>query len=257
VGSLIMTNFLSFEGQVALVTGGCGGIGMAIASALAQHGAKVVVADLQKPTVELASGMSFVELDVRDVPAVHHVMAATSKRFGRIDVLVNAAGVVSSGSAASVTETEWDHVVSINLKGSFFCCQAVMPFMKAASYGRIVNIGSVLGKNGGNPRPWLNNLEQSKAGNVAYGVTKAGVHAMTAYLAKELARFSITVNALAPGPVESAMTKAFPQVLKDLIPLGRMGLPEEISDAALFLASSRAGFITGEVLDINGGLWND
>lgn len=252
-----MTDFLSFEGQVALVTGGCGGIGMAIASSLVKHGATVVVADLQKPTIELPSGMSFVGLDVRDVPAVQRFMAACAKRLGGIDVLVNAAGVVSSGSAASITEAQWDHVVSINLKGSFFCCQAVMPFMKAASYGRIVNIGSVLGKNGGNPRPWLNDLEQLNAGNVAYGVTKAGVHAMTAYLAKELARFSITVNALAPGPVESSMTKAFPQVLKDLIPVGRMGNPEEISDAVLFLASSRAGFITGEVLDINGGLWND
>jgi NAD(P)-dependent dehydrogenase (short-subunit alcohol dehydrogenase family) len=252
-----MTDFLSFKGQVALVTGGCGGIGTAIANALAKHGAKVVVADLREPTTALASGMSFVELDVRDVTAVLHVMKSTSQRFGRIDVLINAAGVVTSGSAAAVTESQWDHVMSINLKGSFFCCQAVMPYMKAASYGRIVNIGSVLGKNGGNPRPWINNSEQAKAGNVAYGVTKAGVHAMTAYLAKELARFSITVNALAPGPVESSMTKSFPQVLKDLIPLGRMGRPEEISDAALFLASSRAGFITGEVLDINGGLWND
>lgn len=230
---------------------------MAIASSLVKHGATVVVADLQKPTIELPSGMSFAGLDVRDVPAVQRFMAACAKRLGGIDVLVNAAGVVSSGSAASITEAQWDHVVSINLKGSFFCCQAVMPFMKAASYGRIVNIGSVLGKNGGNPRPWLNDLEQLNAGNVAYGVTKAGVHAMTAYLAKELARFSITVNALAPGPVESSMTKAFPQVLKDLIPVGRMGNPEEISDAVLFLASSRAGFITGEVLDINGGLWND
>jgi len=143
------------------------------------------------------------------------------------------------------------------LKGTFFSCQSVMPVMKRQKYGRIINIGSVLGKNGGNPRPWLDPNEQERAGNVAYGITKAGVHALTAYLAKELASFGITVNAVAPGPISSAMTTAFPEILRNLIPVGRMGQAEEVADAILFLATRKSSFITGEVIDINGGLWND
>jgi len=167
------------------------------------------------------------------------------------------AGIVSAGSAQALAEAEWDRVIDINLKGTFLCCQAVMPVMKQQQHGRIINFGSVLGKNGGNPRPWIDPKEQERAGNVAYGVSKAGVHIMTSYLARELAASGVTVNAVAPGPIASAMTTSFPQVLRDLIPVGRMGRAAEVASAVLFLASPESAFITGEVLDVNGGLWSD
>jgi NAD(P)-dependent dehydrogenase (short-subunit alcohol dehydrogenase family) len=148
-------------------------------------------------------------------------------------------------------------VIDINLKGTFLMCQAVMVIMKQQKFGRIINLGSVLGKNGGNPRPWIDPTEQDRAGNVAYGVSKAGVHMLTVYLAKELASFGITVNAVAPGPISSAMTTNFPKILRDLIPAGRMGNASEVASAILFLAAPNSAFITGEILDVNGGLWAD
>jgi NAD(P)-dependent dehydrogenase (short-subunit alcohol dehydrogenase family) len=156
-----------------------------------------------------------------------------------------------------LAEAEWDRVLDINLKGTFLCCQAVMGVMKTQRFGRIVNMGSVVGKNAGNARPWRDPAEQERAGNVAYGVSKAGVHALTGFLAKELAAHGITVNAVAPGPVASAMTTSFPQTLRDLIPVGRMGQADEIAQAVLFLASPASGFVTGETLDVNGGIWCD
>ena len=150
-----------------------------------------------------------------------------------------------------------DAVIAVHLKGTFLCCQAVLPAMKAQRYGRIINLGSVLGKNGGNARPWLDRAEQQGSGNVAYGVSKAGVHAMTAYLARELAPHGTTVNAVAPGPVASAMTAKLNPALAALIPVGRLGTPEDVAAVIAFLASEAAGFITGEVLDVNGGMWCD
>jgi NAD(P)-dependent dehydrogenase (short-subunit alcohol dehydrogenase family) len=206
---------------------------------------------------DTGGGIEHVALNVCDAADIAHCVQGVVKRHGRLDILVNVAGVVSVGSAQNITEQEWDRVIDINLKGTFLCCQAVIPVMKQQKLGRIINIGSVLGKNGGNPRPWLDPKEQDRAGNVAYGVSKAGVHIMTSYLAKELATFGITVNAVAPGPVASAMTTTFPQTLKDLIPVGRMGKASEIASAILFLASPESGFVTGEILDVNGGLWSD
>jgi NAD(P)-dependent dehydrogenase (short-subunit alcohol dehydrogenase family) len=129
-----------------------------------------------------------------------------------------------------------------------------MPAMKQARFGRIVNIGSVVGKNAGNARAWLDPAELDRAGNVAYGVSKAGVHVMTGFLAKELAAFGVTVNAVAPGPIATAMTTQFPDNLRALIPVGRMGTPEDVARAIAFLASRDSGFINGEVLDVNGGI---
>jgi NAD(P)-dependent dehydrogenase (short-subunit alcohol dehydrogenase family) len=249
--------FLS--GRVALVTGGAGGIGAAVSEALAAFGCQVVAADLPNRLggTDTGGGIEHVALNVCDASDIAHCVQGVVQRHGRLDILVNVAGVVSVGSAQNITEQEWDRVIDINLKGTFLCCQAVIPVMKQQKLGRIINIGSVLGKNGGNPRPWLDPKEQDRAGNVAYGVSKAGVHIMTSYLAKELATFGITVNAVAPGPVASAMTTTFPQTLKDLIPVGRMGKASEIASAILFLASPESGFVTGEILDVNGGLWSD
>ncbi|MER1966465.1 SDR family NAD(P)-dependent oxidoreductase [Castellaniella sp. GW247-6E4] len=249
-----------FAGCVVLVTGGAGGIGSAVCGAFAAHGARVVAADIQGPEhldATEAAGIQHLRLDVTRRDDVLRCVREVVSRLGRLDVLVNVAGVVSAGSAGDLAESEWDRVLGINLKGTFLCCQAAIGPMKQQGAGRIINLGSVLGKNGGNPRPWINPEEQASAGNVAYGVSKAGVHTMTSYLAKELAASGITVNAVAPGPVASAMTTRFPQVLKDLIPAGRIGSAGEIAAAILFLASPQAGFITGEVLDVNGGLWCD
>jgi 3-oxoacyl-[acyl-carrier protein] reductase len=245
-----------FAGRVALVTGGAGGIGRAVSEALAAHGAQVVAADRQEfepavPAIQAA------RLDVTRRAEVVRCLDETVARHGRLDILVNVAGVVSVGKAETLEEAEWDRVIDINLKGTFLCCQAAIGHMKRAGGGRIINMGSVIGKNGGNPRPWLDPAEQERASNVAYGASKAGVHIMTAFLAKELASSGITVNAVAPGPVASAMTTNFPQVLRDLIPAGRMGKAEEVAAAVLFLASPQAAFITGETLDVNGGIWCD
>jgi NAD(P)-dependent dehydrogenase (short-subunit alcohol dehydrogenase family) len=198
-----------------------------------------------------------VAFDVRRAADVRRLVDGVVATEGRIDLLVNVAGVVSHGSAEALAEDEWDRVIDINLKGTFLCCQAVMAQMRAQRYGRIVNIGSVVGKNAGNARPWLSPDEQKVAGNVAYGVSKAGVHALTGFLAKELAAHGVTVNAIAPGPIATVMTTRYPEALRALVPVGRMGELPDIVRAVLFLASRDSGFITGEVLDVNGGMWCD
>ena len=244
--------------RVALITGAAGTIGGATARRLAQDGFALALADLWPAEAEpqLPAGLRL-QLDVRSAEQVRAAVGRTLAAHGRIDVLVNVAGLTSFGSAQQLGEGEWQRVLDINLSGTFRCCQAVMATMKAQGYGRIVNLGSVLGKNGGNPRPWIDPSEQQASGNVAYGVSKAGVHAMTAYLARELAGAGITVNAVAPGPVASRMTTGLSPAIRALIPLGRMGTPEDVAAAVAFLASDAAGFITGEVIDVNGGMWCD
>src|SRR5512132_2672852 len=190
-----------FAGQVALVTGGGGGIGGAVTRALIERGATVICADLAEPPGGGAAGARFrpAVLDGTRRDQVQRLVRSVAQTEGRIDLLVNVAGVVSRGSAESITEEEWDRVLGVNLKGTFLCCQAVIEPMRRRQYGRIVNIGSVVGKNAGNARPWLAPEEQAVTGNAAYGASKAGVHSLTGLLAKERARHGITVNAVAPG----------------------------------------------------------
>ena len=246
------------QGKVALVTGGAGAIGAAVVQALASAGATVVSADKVAPSGQgMQAGVHAVSLDVTARDEVSRLVSQIVERHGALDVLVNAAGVVSFGSAATLEETEWDRVLDINLKGVFLACQAAMAPMKANGFGRIVNIGSVVGKNAGNARPWLDASEQARAGNVAYGVSKAGVHMLTLFLAKELAAHGVTVNAVAPGPIATAMTTAFPDALRALIPAGRMGTPADVARAVLFLCAPDNGFVTGEILDVNGGMYCD
>lgn len=242
-----------FDRQVVLITGAAGGIGTALVKAFADRGAIVVAADRSWP----AGSKTQTLLDVSDAASVTQVVEAVAAAHGRLDALVNVAGVVSHGSAMDLPAAEWDRVMNINLRGSFLCCQAALRQMKPRGYGRIVNVGSVVGKNSGNARPWIAPEEQNVAGNVAYGVSKAGVHAMTGFLAKEVGSAGITVNAIAPGPIATAMTASFPAQLRAAIPVGRMGSLDDVVNAVLFLASPRSGFITGEVLDVNGGMWCD
>ena len=251
------------EQRVAIVTGAAGGIGAASALALALDGWWLVLADTRESDALLAEvralgarAMSWM-LDVTSKRSVDALVTATLGAFGRIDALVNVAGVVGFGSAADMPEEEWDRVIAVNLKGSFLCCQAVIAPMRAQGGGRIVNIGSIIGKNGGNARPWIDRGEQQRSSSIAYGVSKAGVHAMTSFLAKELAADNIAVNAVAPGPIASAMTTAFPDALRALIPAGRMGRAEEVARVVAFLASPETSFVTGEIIDVNGGMWMD
>ena len=249
--------------RVAIITGASGGLGRATARRFAQEGARLCLAD-RVPAGEIlelvrAEGASAIEVetDVTVAGSVQAMVERTLAEFGKVDVLVNIAGVSSHGASDDVDEAEWDRVLRGNLTSVFLCCKAVLPAMRERGYGRIVNMSSILGKNGGNPRPWIDPQEQKRAGNLAYGASKAGVHALTYFLAKENAHHGITVNAVAPGPIATHMTRNFPQTLKNLIPVGRMGQPEDVADAVAFLAGDSAGFITGEVMDVNGGAWTD
>lgn len=253
-------NETDHRGRIALVTGAAGAIGSALCAELRRGGATVIAADAQANLEWLQADLRtapLVRLDVTDRPSVRGLVARIEEQIGPIDLLVTVAGVVSFGSAEALAESEWDRVIDINLKGTFLCCQAVMPGMKRAGFGRIVTIGSIVGKNAGNARPWLDPAEQQRAGNVAYGVSKAGVHAMTGFLAKELAAHGITVNAVAPGPIATAMTTDFPANLRALMPVGRMGSAADVVRAILFLAGRDSGFVTGEVFDVNGGMLCD
>ncbi|AZY53979.1 SDR family NAD(P)-dependent oxidoreductase [Bordetella avium] len=249
-----------FKGRIAFVTGAAGAIGSALVTELRRLGAHVVAADgaSGRPWTQADLRTEhLVRLNVTDRSSIRGLVSRTEAQLGPIDLLINVAGVVSFGSAEALSELEWDRVIDINLKGSFMTCQAVIPGMKRAGFGRIINLGSVVGKNAGNPRPWMDPTEQQRAGNVAYGVSKAGIHAMTGFLAKELAAYGITVNAVAPGPIATAMTTSFPATLQAMLPVGRMGSAGDVVTAILFLASQENSFITGEVLDVNGGMWCD
>lgn len=247
----------AYAGQVAIVTGGAGSIGGALTRSLVDAGATVICADREIAGVAAQARLHPAALDVTRPADIRRLFGEVAERHGRLDLLVNVAGVVSHGSAEALTEQEWDRVLDVNLKGCFFCCQAAIEPMRRRRYGRIVNIGSVVGKNAGNARPWLAPAEQAHASNVAYGASKAGVHAITGFLAKELAAHGITVNAVAPGPVATGMTTNFPEALRALIPAGRMGNLEDVVRAILFLGLPESSFISGEVLDVNGAMLCD
>lgn len=249
---------MRFEGRRVVITGAAGAIGGATARAFAAEGARLFLVDL-KPPADLAAalGAQAAGCDVAVAAAVHAAVGAATAALGGVDILVTAAGVVSHGAPESVVEAEWDRVLSINLKGTWLWCQAVIAGMRRQRAGRIVTIGSLIGRNGGNPRPWIDRSEMERSSNVAYGVSKAGVHALTLFLAKDLAADGVTVNAVAPGPVATAMTRNLPDSLRQLIPIGRMAKPEEVAALILFLASDVAASITGEIVDINGGMLVD
>ena len=238
--------------RVAIITGGARGIGRAIAEAFAAEGARLALADVDRAALEAAAGdlgALAVPTDVSDEEAVRAMVEATVRRYGRIDILVNNAGICPLTQFESISHAEWDRVLAINLTGAFLCCQAAAPHMRDAGYGRIINISSVAGKMGG------------VTVGVHYAASKAGMLGLTWSLARLYAPFGITANAITPVTVETDLTRDWPpEILEQLrrsIPLGRLARVADVASAAVFLASEQAGFITGEVLDVNGGFLMD
>ncbi|KGS31312.1 3-oxoacyl-[acyl-carrier-protein] reductase [Burkholderia pseudomallei MSHR7343] len=244
----------TLDKQVAIVTGASRGIGRAIALELARRGAMVIGTATTEAGAE-GIGAAFKQaglegrgavLNVNDATAVDALVESTLKEFGALNVLVNNAGITQDQLAMRMKDDEWDAVIDTNLKAVFRLSRAVLRPMMKARGGRIINITSVVGS-AGNP------------GQVNYAAAKAGVAGMTRALAREIGSRGITVNCVAPGFIDTDMTKVLPQeqqtALKTQIPLGRLGSPEDIAHAVAFLASPQAGYITGTTLHVNGGMF--
>lgn len=242
------------QGQIALITGASRGLGRAIALELGAQGATVIgtatsptgAAEIQK-ALDAASIVGLgVALDVTDAVACEALLGEVESKFGGISVLVNNAGITRDNLALRMKDDEWDAVIDTNLKAVFRLSKLVMRGMMKARFGRIINITSVVGE-AGNP------------GQANYAAAKAGVAGMSRALAHELGSRNITVNCVAPGFIDTDMTRALPEAqreaLLDKIPLGRLGQPEEIAATVAFLASPRAGYITGSTLNVNGGMY--
>lgn len=240
--------------RTALITGASRGIGRACALALAQAGARVALAARNVGQLEELGGVIrsqgreafVVGLDLASADSIKEAAARTSKDFGRIDILVNNAGITKDGLTLRMKKDDWDLVINTNLTGAFLMCQQVLPGMMRERWGRIVNISSIVGETG-------------NAGQANYAASKAGLIGLTKSLAQEMGSRNITVNGIAPGFVETDMTQGLSQELKDKmlagIPLKRIGRPEDVAGAVVFLASDAAAYITGHVLDVNGGLY--
>jgi acetoacetyl-CoA reductase len=244
-----------FQGSWVMVTGGSRGIGRAIALDFASRGANVavvylvhhgqadeVVKDAQSFGVQAEKHST----DVADFPAIQEMLAAFIKAHGRIDVLVNCAGINRDKTIARLTPEQWQEVLNTNLTGAFNCSKAVWEQMKAQNYGRIISISSIIGQAGG-------------FGQTNYSASKAGLLGFTKSLAQEGARNGITVNAICPGFIDTEMVRSIPaDILEGIVkkvPVQRLGQPEEVARAVTFLASPHSGYITGQAINVNGGLY--
>jgi len=245
---------MDLTGKCALVTGASRGIGRAIAIALAKAGADVAInfagnEEAAKQTEDICAAYGVntlvIKADVANAAECKEMVEKVKERFGKIDILVNNAGITKDKLMIGMSETDFTEVINTNLKGSFLCMQLVSKLMIKQRYGRIINMSSVVGLHG-------------NAGQVNYAASKAGVIGMTKSAAKELASRNITVNAVAPGMIETDMTAVIPEKAKEAmmatIPAGRAGKPEEIADTVVFLASEKAAYITGQVISVDGGM---
>ncbi len=239
--------------KVCIVTGAGRGIGRAIALKLAEEGGKVVIWDMDEENAKKVSDECrgfgtdsiYQKVDVTDRDGIRKSVAGIKEKFGRIDILVNNAGITRDALLDQMKEEMWDAVINVNLKGAFNCTQFVVPVMKEKNQGSIVNIASVVGIYG-------------NIGQTNYAASKAGIIGMTKTWAKELAKSGIRVNAVAPGFIKTPMTEKVPEkVISYMIkrtPLRRMGEAEEVANAVLFLSSDEASFVTGHILQVDGGL---
>ena len=239
--------------RTAIVTGGGQGIGRAICGIFAEEGATVVVVDIDanragetaRQLNEKGYPARSVRTDVSVGAEIDALVDGAVKDYGRVDILVNNAGLALFRSVELCTEEEWDRVMAVNLKGPFLLAKALLPAMKAQRSGAVINLASVAGKTGG------------VVSGAPYSVSKAGIECLTKSLARELAPHGVRVNAIAPGIIDTALTAHHDQSFVDAIPLGGKGEPRDVAEAALFLASDRSRHITGEILDVNGGLLMD
>jgi 3-oxoacyl-[acyl-carrier protein] reductase len=240
-------------GRVALITGASQGIGRACALALAEAGANVALAARNEEKLATvvkeaeAKGVKAAafRMDVADEDSVKAAVKAAIAQFGKIDILINNAGITKDTLIMRMKHADWDSVIQTNLSGAYFCTQAVISSMLKQRWGRVVNVSSVFGQMG-------------QAGQANYAASKAGLIGFTMAMAREVASRNITVNAVAPGYIETAMTQSLPQELKskvnEMIPLGRAGTDMEVAHCVRFLASEEASYITGHVLMVNGGM---
>ncbi len=250
---------MNLKGRTAIVTGGARGIGAAAACALARQGADIIVADLIDGTETVARVEALgrraiaVETNVCAPEDVRRMVEKAIEAFGTIDILVNNAGVVHRDSLLETSEATWDRVVGVILKGTFFCIQAVYPHMRERGYGKIVNVSSISGIIGGAVSK-LDDLPEAARGRSgpAYAAGKGGVIALTRWIAKDVAKDGIYVNSIAPGACQTEMTRGFDYNVS-MLPIARMGQPEEMAEAIVFLASDASSYITGQVLNVDGG----
>ena len=241
---------MKLNNKIAMVTGAAQGIGLQIATKFADNGAKVIMLDIKYPHEALtkqdySQNVIKLKVDISKKDEIEDITQYINKNIGIINILVNNAGICEVCPFEKLTEEQWDRMLAINLKGAFFCCQAVVKAMKKTESGKIINIASIAGKTGG------------VLAGIHYSVSKAGLIMLTRCLARELAPFNINVNAVAPTLSNTQMQDLFSdlqiQQIINAIPLGRMTFPEDIANAVLFLASDEASFITGETINVNGG----
>lgn len=247
---------MKLKDRVAIVTGAAKGIGKAIGLTFLREGAKVALVDVDRRRLEtlkneIKKGKEVLTLccDITQSAQVKEMASQVHHEFGRMDILVNNAGIIRRGTIDTVTEEDWDRVIEVNLKGTFNCCKAVVEILKQQGYGKIVNVSSIAGKMG------------DITSAPGYGPSKAGVDALTKTLARQLAPYGINVNAVSPHAIETEMSAQWSEERRmeilASIPLGRLGKPEDVAEAVLFLCSDAASFITGEILDVNGGALMD
>ncbi len=241
-------------GKVALVTGAAQGIGKATALLLAEKGADVVVSDINlekaqetaKEIEEKGRRSMALKVNVADPVEVEQMVETIMEKFSRIDILVNNAGITRDRLLLRMSPEDWDAVLDVNLKGVFNCTKSVIKYMSKQRSGKIVNIASVVGLMG-------------NAGQANYAASKAGVIGFTKTVAREFAQRGININAIAPGYIQTPMTEVLPEKVKEelmkLIPMGRLGQPEDVAQAVLFLVSENSNYITGQVLNVNGGIY--